>query len=457
MDAEKLIKSNQEQAVASWQNYLNQVRINQVVKALQQQNKNLKDAVITLKDTFSTISSDVIEKTRGGQKGQHGFIAEIAECGIGNAFDKLKGSEGSYEWINDNGPVDLRRGSIDIQQKFVRSGGLFSLNAVQEHNKKYPDFLKDGNKYQIPKDFYNNIVRLYNMDEKEAYKTLSNTSELTLKQWRRVHDFFDNSGLTIGDIEPSALKYDEVQAGNIKHTIELKNQDAHKENIILKESDLEEGRASLEDAGQAALASAVIEGGTTFVIEIAKRLKTGQKIKDFTEDDWNNILKKSGISTVKGGVRGASIYMITNLSTFFLDFEEVRAVTVTPAAVASALVTAGFGVADQIHLYREGKLSELDVIENSEILCLDAAISALSSLIGQAIIPIPVLGAVIGNSVGTVIYQIGKDGFNERENKFFEQYLYEQSKLDESLKKQYGELIQSLDDSLIKYYELLEK
>ena len=85
------------------------------------------------------------------------------------------------------------------------------------------------------------------------------------------------------------------------------------------------------------------------------------------------------------------------------------------------------------------------------------SISALSSLIGQAIIPIPVLGAVIGNSVGTVIYQIGKDGFNERENKFFEQYLYEQSKLDESLKKQYGELIQSLDDSLIKYYELLEK
>ena len=120
-------------------------------------------------------------------------------------------------------------------------------------------------------------------------------------------------------------------------------------------------------------------------------------------------------------------------------------------------MTAGFGVADQIHLYREGKLSELDVIENSEILCLDAAVSALSSLIGQAIIPIPVLGAVIGNSVGTVIYQIGKDGLNEKENKFFEQYVSEQSNLDESLEKQYGELIHSLNDSLIEYYRLLEE
>lgn len=149
--------------------------------------------------------------------------------------------------------------------------------------------------------------------------------------------------------------------------------------------------------------------------------------------------------------------MITNLSTFFVDFGEVYSVTTTPAAVASALVTAGFGVTDQIHLYREGKLSELDVIENSEILCLDAAVSAVSSLLGQTIIPIPVLGAVIGNSIGTVLYQIGKDSFNKRENEFFDNYISQQNELDETLKNKYGKYLSDLSDALKEYYSLLEK
>lgn len=457
IDSEKLIKSNQEQAVAAWLNYLNQVRINQVVEALQNQNENLKDAVNTLKDTMHTITVDIIERNRGGQKGQHGFIAEIAEVGISNAFEKLKGNAENYEWVNDNGPVDLKRGAVEIQQKFVQSGGLFSLNAIREHHSKYPAFLKNGEKYQIPKDFYAKVIKLNGLSEKDAYKTLSGTSDPTLGQWRRVHEFFRSGDITIDDLEPASLDYKEVQTENIRHTIEVKNQKAHKESNILKEGDLVEGRASLEEAGQAALSSALIEGGTTFVIEIVKRLKSGQKLKEFSEADWKDILKKSGISTVKGGVRGASIYMLTNLSTFFVDMDTVYSVTTTPAAVASALVTAGFGVAEQIHQYRNGEMTELDLIEKSEILCLDASVSALSSLLGQAIIPIPVLGAVIGNTVGTVIYQIGKDSFSKKEEALFERYIVEQQKLDEELERQYGDYIRSLNEAIANYYMLLEE
>lgn len=454
---EELVKSNQEQAFAAWLNYLNQIRINQIVQALQSQNDNLKASVNEIKDTMQKITIDVIDKNRGGSKGLHGFIAEIAECGINNAFEKLKGNKGSYEWVNNNGPVDLKRGAIEIQQKFVRSGGLFSLNAIKEHHDKYPDFLKNGEKYQIPKDFYNNVKKLLAMSEKDAYKTLNNKTELTIGQWRKVHEFFENSTITIDDIEPASLKYDEVQVGNIKHTIELKNQKIHKENNILKEQDLIEGRASLEEAGQAALLGAAFEGGTTLVIEIAKYLKEGKKIKDITEEEWKEILKKSGISTVKGGVRGGSIYMLTNLTTFFMDFDKVSAVTTTPAAVASALVTAGFGVAEQVHMFRKGELTKLELIENSEILCLDASVSAIASLIGQTVIPIPVLGAIIGNTVGTVIYQIGKDSFDEKENELFKNYIAEQTKLDEVLEKQYGEIIRSLNEGMANYYELLEE
>ena len=44
-------------------------------------------------------------KGRGGQYGMHGFIAEVAECGIGNAREQIEGKALIYEWINDNGGV----------------------------------------------------------------------------------------------------------------------------------------------------------------------------------------------------------------------------------------------------------------------------------------------------------------------------------------------------------------
>ena len=53
--ARKKVKSNQEQAVASWINYLNQIRLERLFKALQAQNTNLNQALQTLQATLSTI------------------------------------------------------------------------------------------------------------------------------------------------------------------------------------------------------------------------------------------------------------------------------------------------------------------------------------------------------------------------------------------------------------------
>ena len=71
-------------------------------------------------------------------------------------------------------------------------------------------------------------------------------------------------------------------------------------------------------------------------------------------------------------------------------------------------------------MFRNGSINEVQFIENSEMLCLDASVSALSSFAGQVLIPIPVIGAVIGNAVGTMIYQIGKNSLSARENKLIE-------------------------------------
>lgn len=94
---------------------------------------------------------------------------------------------------------------------------------------------------------------------------------------------------------------------------------------------------------------------------------------------------------------------------------------------------------------------------NSELLCLDCSVSALSSFIGQAMIPVPVLGAVIGNTVGTMLYQIAKDNLAKKEQQIISSYLRELDKLDKQLESKYRHYIDDLNRAMSEYYGLLQR
>lgn len=132
-------------------------------------------------------------------------------------------------------------------------------------------------------------------------------------------------------------------------------------------------------------------------------------------------------------------------------------VTATPAAVASSIVTAAFGVAEQANKLRRGEIDELEFIENAELVCLETAVSALSSFVGQALIPVPVLGAVIGNTVGIIMYKAVSSSLSKREASLIVQYLDEQRALDEQLAARYQELIDKLEASMSDYLGVLER
>ena len=177
VNTQDIIKSGQEQAVASWINYLNQLRLDALTKALADEKINWQNAAETLDQALETIKKDIVNngKGRGGKCGMHGFIAEVAECGIGNARKQVEGKMPDYRWINDNGPADLFRGAAAIQQKFVNSGNHLSLEAIKQHLKAYPDFVKNGGKYQIPSDHYDKIQWLLSISENEANKMATET------------------------------------------------------------------------------------------------------------------------------------------------------------------------------------------------------------------------------------------------------------------------------------------
>ncbi len=443
---EKIIKNGQEQAIASWINYLNQVRLDRLMGMLQKEKSNLNEAMSTIGKTLKIISKDIVNngKGRGGQNGMHGFIAEVAECGIGNAREQIEGKAPIYEWINDNGPEDLRRGVTLIQQKFVNNGEHLSLQAIHKHLNTYPDFLDNGGVYQIPEDHYEKIKWLLSISEKEANKMPTSTGEFSLKQWKEVHDFFESGDIPLDKIEASKLRYDEVQKDSYEQTFSKEKDSLKQQNQERKEQAYIKSKPTFSEGAKATAVAAAIEGTMTLCMAIAEKKKDGRKLSEFSEGDWKDIVRSTGKGTLKGSIRGVSIYILTNF-------------TATPAAVASAIVTASFGIAEQAHQLKMGKVDVQRFVENSEMLCLDASVSALSSFVGQVLIPIPVLGAVVGNTVGTMMYQIAKENLSTREQKIFEGYLDSVYQVKMKLQEQYQKFVNEIGKDMQLFMCLLDK
>ena len=110
----------------------------------------------------------------------------------------------------------------------------------------------------------------------------------------------------------------------------------------------------------------------------------------------------------------------------------------------------------QITLYRSGKISQLEYIENSELLCLDAAVSALSSIAGQVLIPVPVLGAIIGNATGTILYKIGMNHLSKKEQLLIEEHLESIKETKRELSEKYIRFINELIENINLFFDILE-
>ena len=82
----KTIKSSQEQAVASWITYLNQIRLDELISKLNEQDLNMEKALEILNELKIDVN-DIISSDRGGTKGIHGYLAEVLEYIDAHAID----------------------------------------------------------------------------------------------------------------------------------------------------------------------------------------------------------------------------------------------------------------------------------------------------------------------------------------------------------------------------------
>lgn len=232
--------------------------------------------------------------------------------------------------------------------------------------------------------------------------------------------------------------YSAAQLGRVHETAEKEESNIREIHQERRNASYEQSKPTLAEGAHAAGVSAAIEGGTRFILAVRGKLKDGKKLTEFTAEDWKDVGLDTAKGAATGGIRGAAIYGMTNF-------------TATPAAVASAFVTAAFGVAAQARQLEQGAISENDFVCNSTVLCLDVSISAIASLAGQVLIPIPVLGAVIGNCVGLFYWSICKDFASERECMLADAYRQDMQALNVHLHARYLDLLTQLQREFEKF------
>lgn len=437
LSSEKTIKSTQEQAVAAWIDYLNVLRLHELAEKLAKQDINLETAMAELQKlkTFVSDPSHIL----GCIRQKHGEIAEHVQVAFMNAERFIVGQEASHTFDNVGrlAPEDYLRFGKMVQSKFYMNVNG-SLMAIAHHLDTYPWFIDQGGVYDIPKNHYNELMRIYRGGASGAALSQPDSKLYeAIREWEAQHNVqFDKV------VHPSVVNYEDVQLDTVRHTIEREEAQIEKKDQHQREKAHTEARPTLEEGIKTTVTAALLEGGVSFAIGVYKKKKAGKKIAEYTKEDWKELGIDTGIGTGKGAIRGSAVYMLTNFAS-------------VPAPMASAMVTATLGMLSQAYKLNNGDITAEEFIDNSEAVCLDVTMSAVASMLGEILIPIPVLGAIIGNTVGMFMLNISRSYLSAEEQKLIHSYQREMDAITSQMEEAEKKHIESLCAELDKYSSLI--
>ncbi|WP_454382500.1 hypothetical protein [Streptococcus sp. Marseille-Q7156] len=403
------------QGIGAYINCLNHLRIQDLqiaMKIIEDEARNVilnKDNASKILDYAKDSIEDVIVKNRGGDRGVHGFIAEFAEEGIVNARRAIEGLKPIVKVLNDNGPADLLIGRNTIQMKFYN-------NLRDELEQSF--FYNTKMKMMFPKDH----VQVFEKIMAGAKEVELNGKRLSSKQItdirQIINDITESKGLTSYKswMKSSALDYKDAQKNsinslldseqkNIYKTVKLKQQELNKKRLVAQKHAL----PNLKQANKVARNAAFLQGDLALMSSVYEKYKEGKNIFEFEQSDWLDCGLDTAEGVIKGAISGYSIYGLTN-------------VLGISAPNASALVMATYGMIDIVLKYRTTEITQDEFMNLLTLNVMDASFATIGACIGQTMIPIPVLGSVVGSIASSLIWEIGKGILNDSEQKIIQDY-----------------------------------
>lgn len=370
------------------------------------------------------------ENILGRTNTKHGEIAEQVHVGVRRARDVLYGRHpaATFDGVPRTGPVDYRVEGVDIQSKYY-NGLRNTLDGVATHAGKYPAFANDG-RYHIPREQHQQLDKLRRTGEVEG---LSDRSAATIQ--RRVEDLERATGRSADDlIEAGDAGYPEVQRGRIHDTLQDRENRLARENEDLREAARAEHGPSWAGLGTAAAFGATAGGGVGLAQGIWVKCREGKSPfhGGFSIRDWQDVGVLAAQDAGGGAVAGSTVYVLTNSTTLAAPF-------------AGSLVSGLMGVGGLLRHHHAGTIDGDQFVEMSHIVAMDAAIAGLAVVAGQTLVPIPMLGALLGSLAGKLVASALKDDLGESASALSERLAeYERDAL-EQLDGEQRALVQRLD------------
>lgn len=378
-----------DQGIAGIVGEVNQLRADELLQNLIKQDINLENALQELQKVRDIVAQP--QHIQGSLRTKHGIVAEHIEIRFNNADNMIVGNVPNYtKEPNLSCSIDYYKNGQPIQSKFVQQN--LSVDAINDHLNQYPDFLSKGGSYDIPRDHFNKIQEWRNLSPRDLNNLSSSEGgDVARNVVKKIKEFEQANHIKFEDVvHPTQATYDEVQLGKVDNTIDNKEQEITEADETERQKYEFKARASLKEGLKVAGIAAAIDGVLSFGTTVISKFRQGKKLSDFTDDDWRDIFKETGIGVARGGVTGGSIYTLTNVAGM-------------PAPLAAGIVTATFGIVKQAIQLAKGNISTDDFIYNIEQLSVATAVSGVGAVVGQALIPIPVVGAVVGSLIATKV------------------------------------------------------
>ncbi|MGL6497248.1 MULTISPECIES: hypothetical protein [Aeromonas] len=380
-----------------------------VVDQLNQMNQQAMNIQLSAQHIAFEVATEQMQKVRvfianpsgilGSMSTKHGEIAEQVEVGVRNARQAIEERlqdesllKATFEGVGRTAPVDYMIDNIAVQSKFI-NGAKDNLDHVLRHLDKHREFGRTDEIYHIPKDHWQTIRDV--LDGKPV-------DDLNEKSIRAIQEkvvaMEQATGRSFDDlVRPGISDYRDVQLGRIEDTLDKYDQELADQNQQKKAEIVDDHRPSLQGAANAAMIGVAVAGVVTLGTGIYKKYCEGRNIfkGELTKSDWQELGIDTANGALIGGVSAGAIYTLTNFAGMGAPF-------------ASALVTAAKGVGSLTLSLQRGEIDIEQFTDLGMIVCAEAAVVGAMTVAGQAVIPIPVLGALIGSISGKMLVTVAK-------------------------------------------------
>lgn len=387
------------QVASAWADFEAATRDARLQETLLNQDRAYLDALKEMQTVRDFVGSP--QHILGSPATKHGEIAEQVHVGVRRAMDILhhRTPGATFEGIGRTSAVDYRADGVDVQSKYI-NGIRNTLDHVNAHAKTYPEFSQGSAHYHIPRDQFEKLQELQAAGEIEGY---SLRSAATLE--RKLHELENITGRSAEDLlKAGEATYEEVQQGKIHETLRAREDRLATKNEELKEVARADHGPTLQGFSTAAAVGAGAGAGVRVGQALWVKYKQGKNpfTGDFDLHDWKEVGLEAGKGATGGAVAGGALYMLTNSTDLAAPF-------------AGALVSGLMGVGSLLKQYDKGEIDAEEFAELAHFVAIDAAIIGLASAAGQAIIPIPILGAVVGSLAGKIVTSALRESFSDAE------------------------------------------